>query len=389
MPFVWSIGTILGPFVGGTFADPHDSFPNVFPEGGLFHRYPYLLPNLVCSALMVVSIVLGWILLEETHPDMQPRVALPTETYQSEETPLLQTSDAIKRPAVDMRDDNYGTVHSSHPDAGVEWTSAAEKREPSTNIYTKRIMTLIVALCIFTYHSMTYDHLMPIFFEDGPKGDAMSLLAAAATSSAGSGGMAMFSAGGLGLTVRAVGMIMAVNGGIALFVQAVVFPIAADRFGVYKLFIIVTVLHPIAYMLVPNLLLVPESLLYPAIYFCLAVRNFLSIILYPLLLILLKEATPSNKALGKVNGLAASAGAGCRMIAPPIAGWLYTFGSKMDCTALAWYGSAAVAVVGAFQCFSVPRSKVEDQTEESGFHVDQNKQSYVTVHEVLSDDGRD
>ncbi|KAK4148837.1 hypothetical protein C8A00DRAFT_38580 [Chaetomidium leptoderma] len=98
-------------------------------------------------------------------------------------------------------------------------------------------------------------------------------------------------------------------------------------------------------------------MLYPAIYFCLAVRAFFSILLYPLLLILVKEATPSPAVLGKVNGLAASAGAACRMVAPPVAGYLYAVGKKMDCTALAWYGSAVVAVVGAVQCFSVKRAR--------------------------------
>jgi hypothetical protein len=150
-------------------------------------------------------------------------------------------------------------------------------------------------------------------------------------------------------------MIMAVQGAIALFMQAVVFPITAERVGVYRLFLFITVLHPIAYMIVPFLLYVPDALLYPAIYACLAVRNFFSILLYPLLLILIKEATPTLTVLGKVNGLAASAGAACRMVAPPVAGYLYAVGKKMDCTALAWYGSALVAVIGAVQCFSVKR----------------------------------
>lgn len=377
MPFVWSIGTILGPFVGGTFADPHDSFPELFPEGSLFYRYPYLLPNLVCAGLLLISIILGWVLLVETHPDMQPQATVPEceSTYMSEETPLLGTSDALKRPAVDMRDESYGTLRLEDGD----YEDVSEKQEASYNIFTKRIMTVVVALCIFTYHSMTYDHLMPIFFEDDRASSALSLFAAASGVTGGS-----TSPGGLGLSLRAVGMIMAVNGGIALFVQAVVFPFAAERFGVYRLFIVVTVLHPIAYMMVPSLLLVPESMLYPAIYLCLAVRNVLSIILYPLLLILLKEACPSPKALGKINGFAASAGAGCRMIAPPIAGWLYTFGSKMDSAGLAWYGSALVAAIGAIQCFSVKREKVEDKTEESGFSSfpPLKPQTSVTVEEL-------
>lgn len=359
VPFVWSIGTIIGPAIGGTFADPNEAFPDLFPEGSLFARFPYLLPNLLCALLLLISILLGYFLLDETHPDMQPRNMLPDDTFVSEETPLMETSDAMKRPAVDLRDENYGTIKSrARVCADVAGTKDGAAKRPSCSIMCKRIMAVVLALSIFSYHSMTYDHLLPIFFED----DRVQMPAEPHGTSA---LHLMYSPGGLGLSLRSVGMIMAVNGAIALFMQAVVFPLMADRIGVRRLFLWVTMLHPVAYVLVPWLLYVPESLVYPAIYACLAVRNFFSILVYPLLLILIKEATPSASVLGRVNGLAASAGATCRMIAPPVAGYLYAVGKRRDCTALAWYGSALVAMVGAVQCLSVKRDKAARLDEEA------------------------
>ncbi|KAJ2907335.1 hypothetical protein MKZ38_003191 [Zalerion maritima] len=356
MPFVWSIGTIIGPAIGGSFANPRESFPDVFPDSSLFTTFPYLLPNLLCAGLLLVSILLGYFLLEETHPDMQPRMMMPDSTYVSEETPLNQTSDAMKRAAVDLRAENYGSFQ-KHGESCDEEPVWREKSKPAESIFkNKKIVALIVALSIFTYHSMTYDHLLPIFFEDKR---APGFVSSARLSP-------FYAPGGLGLSVRDVGAIMAVNGIIALFVQAIIFPIAAKWIGVFRLFIVVTVLHPVAYLLVPFLLQVPESMLYPAIYFCLSVRNMLSILLYPLLLILIKEVTPSSTVLGKVNGLAASAGAACRMIAPPIAGYLYTLGTRLDCTAIAWYGSAFTAVAGAVQCFFVKRAQAPDTSAERG-----------------------
>lgn len=379
MPFVWSVGTIIGPCIGGTFADPHESFPKAFPVGSLFERFPYLLPNLVCAFLLLVSIVLGYFLLEETHPDMQPRVLLPDETYVSEVTPLIETSDAIKRPAVDLRAETYGTMRSRNgPVVERKWEDP-EKQQPC-NIFSKRIMAVVLSLSIFTYHSMTFDHLLPIFFEDTRVTSSPLLSISVSLVNPFS------SPGGLGLSLRSVGMIMAVNGLIALFIQAVVFPIAAERIGVYRLFIIVTVLHPMVYAVMPTLLWVPDSLLFPAIYACLTLRNLLSILLYPLLLILIKEATPSSSVLGKVNGMAASAGAACRMVAPPVAGYLYSVGSKLDCTALAWYGSVFVAVLGAFQCFQVKREKSdEDLSRESAEQARRKQQSTIVVSAVSED----
>ncbi|KAI0477940.1 major facilitator superfamily domain-containing protein [Xylaria cf. heliscus] len=356
MPFVWSMGTMIGPAIGGIFADPHQTWPWIFSRDSWFATFPYLLPNVICAALLFVSILLGWLLLEETHPDMQPRVMLPDDTYATEETPLLETSDALKQPPVDLRSEMYGSFRTrgslSFGSGATCQNEFGRKREP-TSIFDKRTMAFIVSLSIFTYHSMTYDHLMPIFFEDN-KARSDDLLATAFNP--------FYSPGGLGLSMQTVGMILAVNGAIALFVQVVVFPLAAEKIGVFRLFLFVTVLHPVAYLIVPCLVYVPESILLPAVYFCLTIRNLLSIVLYPLLLILIKEATPSPDMLGKVNGLAASAGAACRMIAPPVAGYLYAFGAQADCTAIAWYGSAVVAAIGSIQCFSIQRKGKHDGT---------------------------
>lgn len=333
---------------------------------------------------MIVSIVAGYFFLEETHPDMQPWSTSKDLEETSAETPLMPAQAGTTTAAANLNHESYGTFNAVSEENEEEWRVRPNGRPASigsaekTKVFSRRVVMLTIALGIFTYHSMTYDHLLPIFFQDervfSVGEESFSIL----TNENGS------LAGGLGLSIQDVGVIMSFNGIIALVVQAVIFPLVASWLGVWKSFLVVTILHPIAYFVVPFLAEVPESSLYPAIYACLTIRNLLSIIAYPVLLILIKEASPSPSCLGKINGLAASTGAACRTIASPVAGLLYGIGIKIDFTALAWWASALVAIIGAFQAFFInqrkkgPKHQVHSAAFAPGNGL-QHKQSIVHI----------
>ena len=307
MPFVWSVGIIIGPAVGGYFASPAKNFPNTILDNDLFRKFPYLLPNMLCTGLMLISIIAGWLCLVKTHPDIQPWSSPDDLRASSALTPLLATQASSSMPAVDLRQESYGTFNTiCEEDEDEEWLVRPDVTSRSTSMdvtmeeswLTRRVVMLMIALGIFTYHSMTYDHLMPIYFQDEriPEGHEIIVNTLAPF-----GNMYGSFAGGLGLTIQQSGVILAFNGIIALFVQAVVFPLAASWLGIWRTFILVTVLHPIGYFIVPFLALLPEDLLHPGIYVCFTIRNLLSILAYPLLLILIKEASPSPTSLGRIN----------------------------------------------------------------------------------------
>lgn len=297
----------------------------------------------------MVSIVAGYFLLKETHPDMQPRIALPVVVSASEHTSLIAPSDVTKSPATAT----YGSITTTI-------TTIVPKISPPS-IYTKQVIAIIVALGIFTYHSMTYDHLFPIFLEDD-RGVPSIRSADFPTQPFNP----FVSPGGLGLSVRQVGGIMSCDGIFATFIQLVIYPWLTGIFGIHRLFIIVTLFHPLAYVLMPFLVYLPSAWLFPGIYACVVIRNLTAIIAFPLLFLLLEEASPAPTVLGKINGLAASSGAACRTVAPLMAGYLYTLGSRMEFTGLAWYGSTFVALIGAIQCFQVRRAKAELSPEDKG-----------------------
>lgn len=304
----------------------------------------------MCSLLLLISIVAGYWFLDETHPDMQTRYQPVTGHEENSEfgAPLaaVATAGSVNCASADLRAKSYGTFNDVDMHEDEEWHVRPDGKLLSPDeypkVFTRSVVMLVIALGIFTYHSMTYDHLLPIFLQD-----EKSELAKGSISPP------LYIPGGLGISTQTVGLIMSINGLIALAIQAIVFPIVTEWLGVWTVFILVTVLHPIAYFIVPFLAFLPSKLLFPGIYTCLTIRNLLSILAYPVLLILIKQASPANSVLGKINGLAASAGAACRTIAPPIAGYLYSIGSRIGFTGIAWWASALVAIVGALQLWYI------------------------------------
>lgn len=124
-------GTILGPSIGGYFAVPAQNFPDTFARDGLFGRFPYLLPNLICAGLMAISIVAGYFCLEETHPNMQPwnqesdGGAQQPQHFRTESTASFMVTQATDTfPGVNLRDESYGTFNGVSEEAveEEEWT---------------------------------------------------------------------------------------------------------------------------------------------------------------------------------------------------------------------------------------------------------------------------
>ena len=72
--------SILGPALGGALAQPSQSFPVLFPKGSLFDKYPFLLPNLVCTGILALGVLVGVLFLEETHVIKKHRRDIGIET---------------------------------------------------------------------------------------------------------------------------------------------------------------------------------------------------------------------------------------------------------------------------------------------------------------------
>ena len=67
--------SIVGPALGGALARPAqpENYPSIFHPGSIWDRFPYLLPNLVCTVIVAFGVVIGMLFLEETHAEKKHR----------------------------------------------------------------------------------------------------------------------------------------------------------------------------------------------------------------------------------------------------------------------------------------------------------------------------
>jgi len=369
-PFVWFAGGIVGSAMGGYLAQPAQSYPDSFPADGIFAEYPYLLPNIVAVVAIALAVLQGAIFLKETNPavlekrararkpsydtlvntssETSPLLGSPRKTpaisvteapNQQRPTPFEDGLPSAADPHFDLRRTSFGTVHSIklQPPAHEEPDAPTQERPDFKTTFNFTVVMLILSFVIVSYHGMAYSILLPIYIQDKPLAVWPELDLQ----------------GGLGYTLRDVGSFLAANGFIAMAVQIVIFPPFVSRIGVWKSYLIMMMLYPISYTLMPFLaLLEPGAPRSAGIYGIMVLQNFLNIIIPPCLLILIKNATPSSLVLGTVNGACMALICAARTVAPPLQGLIYARGS-----AAAWFSLTGVAVVAIVQLLWVPRER--------------------------------
>lgn len=384
-PFIWTLGGIIGSAMGGFLAQPAYWYPRFFSEDGLFGRYPFLLPNLVSVIVVAIAVIQGIFFLEETlvRPGEEAKNA--ALNYQDipvvddlesidERTPLhgrvrnqyrssvsrsrmrhMSPSTSRSRPRfaesslgmavehdfIDLRRSSFGTVHSVLLPQDLLTPPNEEQENESQSgekTFNYTVMMLIVSLLIFSYHQMAASSLLATYLLDEPSETRGTLDLV----------------GGLGYTVHDVGLYLAVNGGLGLLIQGVVFPMYVSRMGVWHSFLSMIILYPVSYMLMPFLSAFAEPWTSAGIYLSLLMQSFCGLIVAPVCLILIKDATPTPAVLGRVNGLAMSGACLARTIAPPLVGVFYALAGSV----FAWVSCVLVAIIGAIQLFWIPRRQL-------------------------------
>ncbi|CAL3965388.1 hypothetical protein PZA11_001855 [Diplocarpon coronariae] len=368
MPFVWCLGSILGPTLGGALARPVINYPTIFAPGTIWERFPYLLPNLICTVIVACGVMVGLLFLEETHAEKRyrrdPGVALGQWLWSSvtgrAEPPsargekVAHLDETMSLLSVDEPPPGYRTTEGSpklratpSPETPEDLDLNAPALEPhlptpratkpaATKAFTRQVVMNIVGYGILAYHTMTFDAMLPTMLStQAPDGGREEWR------------LPFKFVGGYGLDTKAIGVILSIQGLYSMVATVFLFPIVVRRLGALGLFRLIAVTYPVLYLATPYLVLLPAGLRTPGIYAVVIWKCTFSTMAYPANAILLTNSAPSLLMLGTINGVAASTASLSRAFGPTVSGFLFSAGLQLGYAGLAWWCSAIMAAVGA------------------------------------------
>jgi len=388
MPICFNIGVIIGPAIGGILADPASTYPELFGRVEWIRRWRYALPNLACAALVCISMLLGFLFLEET---------LESKRYRNRTDIGLKIGQGItffaKRlygmvtrrgdfPKADELgeyqlvtnieggDDDAAVVGSVAPSpsssASIRSLPIKPKRPPRRStrreIFTKNIIFTLIALAIIPLHNTTFMHLWAIFLST-PR----SLTPHPSSTFA--------FTGGLGLPAAQVGIAMSYIGAMGILMQLLLYPPLQAKLDLLLSFRISCMIFPIAYFLTPFLARVPSTsppeqvasgwLVWASIVGVLLLQVTARTFATPSSVILLTNSVEKRSILGTVHGVGSSLASGSRAVGPVTGGVLYAAGLEGGVVGCVFWVMAGIAMLGAWWAWFLKEGGlIDDEAEE-------------------------
>ncbi|KAI0601466.1 major facilitator superfamily transporter [Biscogniauxia sp. FL1348] len=374
LPMTFNIGVIIGPILGGILSDPAGSYPDTFGDVKFFRQFPYATPNLVSAVFLLTSLIMCWLMLEETHDAIRDKRDLGLligrrirDLFQRKQgieyKPLHSRNTSVSTVSTDMEMSPVSTQFSCRESSRLVPKATASKGRrytttlPFRRIFTPNVLFTLLAHFFLAFHVGTFNSLWFVFLST-PVYDPSKPEMANFTPR-----LPFRFTGGLGLPPRSVGMAMALLGCIGILMQLFLYPRLSARLGTVRSWRLFLTLFPVAYTLLPFLSVVPSTTpppspkTGPAIWAAIAGVLFIQVtgrtFALPAQTILVNNCTPHPSVLGTVHGLGQSVSSFARTVGPTLGGWLYGLGLSHGLVGGVFWGLACMAVCGLVASFWV------------------------------------
>ena len=353
-------------------ADPINSFPSIFGPGSLIggkdgvwwmKHWPYLLPNLFAATLIFVAAVAVILGLDEVCT-LHVSVSSPSCTIVADHRlNHVQTHEALqdrtdhgrrigtfiadiirRRPRhkyseVQLQDDadsptsiDLETNPQNRPKKKPQ--PKPVRKIPFSKIWTPNVLLTLLVHFMLAMHVSAFNALIFVLLPT-PRADNKHPT------------LIHFS-GGLGLPPSKVGLATAIIGIIGFPLQLLLYPRLHFKFGTLKAYRLFLPFSPVAYTLIPYLVLIPNKpwLVWPALVVVLACQVLSRTFALPGAIILINNSSPHPSVLGTIHGFAQSVSSAARTIGPIVGGWLMGEGLKHNTVGAVWWALAVVAALG-------------------------------------------
>jgi MFS family permease len=173
---IYSVGSIIGPSIGGALANPLGRTPTDDPNksSSIFWKFPYLLPNVVAAGFFLVSILIGWLFLRET---LEERRDLPDLGLATGEKLIAFFRDPIgtlKSAVQGQQETKYSALPASQHKADEE-IAMKKLKTPLKALTYKEVLKNQTILCLVSYvvlamHNTSFDQMLPVLMHMSSSG---------------------------------------------------------------------------------------------------------------------------------------------------------------------------------------------------------------------------
>lgn len=284
LPVVWSVGSTVGPLIGGILSKPQERWPEVF-AGAFWAKYAYFLPCAVIAVFAAFTFVLTATVLKETV--QKPR----------------------RHNGAADREQRGPELQGSHAGAPL----------PIRALLVRPVLLSVANYAALALVDIMYRALQPLFF---------------ATAVA---------HGGLGLSPARIGAMLAAVGLSSGVFQVLCFARLVRRFGQRCLFLFGMTMFAVVFAMFPFVNLAAKAGLMPLVWALVVIQLSLSIacdMTYGCVFMYVTASAPNRQSLGATNGLAQLAASVFRAFGPAVSTSL--FAASID---RHWLGGYAVYAI--------------------------------------------
>lgn len=214
LSLTWSLGCIIGPLLGGYLSRPAEKYAifstkqhGMLSLGGLWERFPFLLPCFIAACFSWFSIFLGTFVLKETLPEKIER-HIPRSNSRnrtSDEAPTERTSllERSRRDSATMSSyEGFPTIEVTQNESVSIWSL----------VRTPQIARQLVSNCLLALCMVSIDSVNILYFWEP------------------------IQLGGLSFASNITGSLFSVSGVWGVIMLIVLFPFLQRRFGTLPLF---------------------------------------------------------------------------------------------------------------------------------------------------------